>query len=205
MAGILPIRWPCLALAALLSVALPAATTAATSTPTAASSSSATKSKTHTTTTHHPISPASDKTASRRTTAHSPSAHAATSSRSKKGSRKYARRGQQVIDPARTREIQQALIREHYLDGEPSGAWDGATQAAMQRYQQDRGWQSKTTPDSRALIKLGLGPSHVHLLNPESAMTSVDPATPVKGADPSGPSLKPDAKQATDRAPTPNR
>jgi hypothetical protein len=57
------------------------------------------------------------------------------------------------------------------MQGEPSGSWDIATQAAMQRYQADQGWQSKTIPDSRALIKLGLGPSHDHLLNPESAMT----------------------------------
>ena len=42
----------------------------------------------------------------------------------------------------------------------------------MQRYQADNGWQSKSVPDSRALIKLGLGPNHDHLLNPESAMTS---------------------------------
>jgi len=50
--------------------------------------------------------------------------------------------------------------------------WDDATQRAMQKYQADNGWQTKTTPDSRALIKLGLGPDHEHLLNPESAMTS---------------------------------
>ena len=42
----------------------------------------------------------------------------------------------------------------------------------MRRYQADHGWQSKTVPDSRASIKLGLGPSHDHLLNPESAMTT---------------------------------
>jgi hypothetical protein len=42
----------------------------------------------------------------------------------------------------------------------------------MRRYQADHGWQSKTVPDSRALIKLGLGPSNDHLLNPESAMTT---------------------------------
>ena len=42
----------------------------------------------------------------------------------------------------------------------------------MRRYQADHGWQSKTVPDSRALISLGLGPSHDHLLNPESAMTT---------------------------------
>ena len=46
----------------------------------------------------------------------------------------------------------------------------------MRRYQADNGWQSKTVPDSRALIKLGLGPSKDHLLNPESAMTTVPDA-----------------------------
>jgi len=98
------------------------------------------------------------------------------SSHGKKSSKK---RGQQVIDSARAREIQTALIREHYMQGQPSGTWDSVTQAAMQRYQADHGWQSKTTPDSRALIKLGLGPSHDHLLNPESAMTM--PTAPAAG------------------------
>ena len=103
---------------------------------------------------------------------HNVSAHSA-SHKSKK-SRKSAksRRGQQKIDPARAREIQEALIREHYLDGTASGTWDAKSQAAMQRYQADNGWQSKSVPDSRALIKMGLGPDHEHLLNPESAMTS---------------------------------
>ncbi len=78
-------------------------------------------------------------------------------------------RGQQVIDPDRTREIQSALIREHYLDGEPSGIWDAQTKAALTKYQSDNGWQTKIVPDSRALIKLGLGPSKDGLLNPESA------------------------------------
>ena len=110
-----------------------------------------------------------------------PKKHAGTSGSSKKTSAhsKNARykktpkkRGQQAIDPARSREIQTALIREHYLQGEPSGTWDAASQAAMQRYQADHGWQSKTTPDSRALIQLGLGPKPGHLLNPESAASS---------------------------------
>ena len=103
-------------------------------------------------------------------------------SRGKKGS-KYGskKRGQQAIDSGRARQIQTALIREHYMQGEPSGSWDSATQTAMKRYQADQGWQSKQIPDSRALIKLGLGPSHDHLLNPESAMTM--PTTP-PAADP---------------------
>ncbi len=66
--------------------------------------------------------------------------------------------GQRQIDPDRAREIQTALIREHYLSGPASGQWDAITEAAMQKYQADHGWQTKLTPDSRALIKLGLGP-----------------------------------------------
>ena len=81
-------------------------------------------------------------------------------------------RGQQVIDGERARQIQAALIREHYMNGQPSGKWDDSTQQAMRRYQADQGWQSKSIPDSRALIRMGLGPDHVLLLNPESAMVS---------------------------------
>jgi len=82
-------------------------------------------------------------------------------------------RGQQKIDSQRATAIQEALIREHYLTGEPAGTWNDASEEAMRRYQADHGWQSKTVPDSRALISLGLGPSKDHLLNPESAMTTV--------------------------------
>ncbi|MGB9362638.1 MAG: peptidoglycan-binding domain-containing protein [Candidatus Sulfotelmatobacter sp.] len=90
---------------------------------------------------------------------------------SKRSSRKRTARGQQKIDSERAQAIQEALIREHYMTGEPTGTWNQASEDAMRRYQADHGWQSKTVPDSRALISLGLGPSHDHLLNPESAMT----------------------------------
>lgn len=71
---------------------------------------------------------------------------------------KHTVQGQRGIDPQRATEIQNALIREHYLDGPASGEWDATTETAMQKYQADHGWQTKLTPDSRALIKLGLGP-----------------------------------------------
>jgi peptidoglycan hydrolase-like protein with peptidoglycan-binding domain len=76
--------------------------------------------------------------------------------------------GQHGIQDERALEIQQALIREKYLEGEPSGSWDQRTREAMTRFQNDHGWQSKVVPDSRALIKLGLGPKHDDLLNPEA-------------------------------------
>jgi peptidoglycan hydrolase-like protein with peptidoglycan-binding domain len=87
-----------------------------------------------------------------------------------KKSRKKRPRGQQAIDSERARQIQEALVRQHYMKAQPSGTWDNGTQEAMRRYQADQGWQTKTVPDSRALIRLGLGPDQEHLLNPESAM-----------------------------------
>ena len=47
--------------------------------------------------------------------------------------------------------------------------WDTESKDAMIRYQEANGWQTKVTPDSRALIKLGLGPDHKNLLNPDTA------------------------------------
>ena len=105
-------------------------------------------------------------------------------SRTKTKGRRSKKRGQKAIDAERTQQIQEALVREHYLKGEPSGKWDDATQAALRRFQADQGWQSKTVPDSRALIKLGLGPNHDHLLNPESAMTTAPLADPKARAKP---------------------
>lgn len=98
------------------------------------------------------------------------------------GSKHRMARGQQKIDPERALEIQQALIREHYLSRTATGTWNQTSEEAMRRYQADHGWQSKTVPDSRALISLGLGPSHDHLLNPESAMTSPPVPTHGKGS-----------------------
>ena len=72
----------------------------------------------------------------------------------------WKKKGQQSIKSDRAMEIQQALIREHYLNGEPTGVWDARTQAALVKYQGDNGWQTKVVPDSRALIKLGLGPNY---------------------------------------------
>lgn len=85
-------------------------------------------------------------------------------------------RGQQRPDTERTRDIQEALARQNYLHGTPSGVWDQNTRAAMARFQEDHGWQTRMVPDARALIALGLGPSHDGLINPETAMTSAPPA-----------------------------
>ncbi len=80
-----------------------------------------------------------------------------------------SRRDTAAMPAERATQIQMALIQKGYLAGEPTGAWDASSIAAMQKLQADNGWQTRLTPDARALIKLGLGPQ---------AATPVAPATP---------------------------
>jgi hypothetical protein len=63
------------------------------------------------------------------------------------------------MDTERATAIQTALIKQGYLSGEATGTWDAQSSAAMQKMQSDNGWQTKIVPDSRAIIKLGLGPN----------------------------------------------
>ena len=84
-------------------------------------------------------------------------------------------RGQQAIEPERVTQIQQALIREHYLTGEANGKWDATTVAAMQKYQADHGWQTKLMPDSRALKNLGLGPDYSGAINANGSSFAAPP------------------------------
>lgn len=108
---------------------------------------------------------AKTSTKSSKTTKHHSSAKHAKA----KSKKSWKSKGQQSIASDRTTEIQEALIREHYLSGEPSGNMDAATKAALTKMQADNGWQTKVVPDSRALIKLGLGPNQSNLLNPDTA------------------------------------
>jgi peptidoglycan hydrolase-like protein with peptidoglycan-binding domain len=113
------------------------------------------------------------KATSPKSTSATTKTHSASSGKRSSHKKSVRSRGQQKIESERARSIQEALIRERYMTGEPTGTWNQSSEDAMRRYQGDHGWQTKEVPDSRALIKLGLGPSNDHLLNPESAMTTV--------------------------------
>jgi peptidoglycan hydrolase-like protein with peptidoglycan-binding domain len=106
------------------------------------------------------------------TTAHTRSVHA----RSRSKTKSHKLHGQQAIDSERVTQIQQALIREHYLNSDANGQWDATTQAAMQKYQAAQGWQTKLMPDSRALVKLGLGPDYSTAINAKDV--ALAPALP---------------------------
>ena len=153
---------------------------------------------------------ASVQTHAKSSASSSPSLRSSKYNASKRRSGKKVARGQQKIEPERAEAIQQALIREHYLSGNPAGTWNQESEDAMRRYQADHGWQSKTVPDARALIKLGLGPSHDHLLNPESAMTTAPDApratslTPTSHSADPGSHVNSNAPAPADPAPAPS-
>jgi hypothetical protein len=96
-------------------------------------------------------------------------------------------RGQQAIQPERVTQIQQALIKAHYMSGDPTGKWDDTTRAAMQKYQADNGWQTKITPDARALVKLGLGEDYSDAINAKNlSLASPPPAAQIPASEEAG-------------------
>jgi hypothetical protein len=104
----------------------------------------------------------------------SPTAQRANTKHTKTSVKKTSQTG---IDPARATELQTALIKFGYLTGTPSGTWDAQTQAAMLKLQADNGWQTKLVPDSRAIIKLGLGPAQDNIASLQSTAAVAPPST----------------------------
>jgi Putative peptidoglycan binding domain len=72
----------------------------------------------------------------------------------------YAKReppGQKVPTPDRISEIQSALAREGYYQGDPTGKLDSGTLAALEKFQSANGLDSSGKLDAPTLQKLGLG------------------------------------------------
>ncbi len=106
-------------------------------------------------------------------------------------------------------QIQQALIREGYLQGDPNGQWDARTHDAMMRYQTDHGFPATGLPEAKSLMKLGLGS---HPLPPEldhgvvgaAAPASPAAATPTAAAPPAAAPGDPAASPSSQAAAPPN-
>jgi peptidoglycan hydrolase-like protein with peptidoglycan-binding domain len=64
---------------------------------------------------------------------------------------------QKAPTPERISEIQSALARGGYYQGNPNGKWDSNTVAAMQKFQSDNGLSNSGKIDAPSLQKLGLG------------------------------------------------
>ncbi len=83
---------------------------------------------------------------------------------------------QKAPTPDRIKEIQSALARDGYYDGEPNGKWDSRTAQAMERFQQDHGLPPTGKLDALSLQRLGLGSEIAGVSAPQPAEPT-DPAT----------------------------
>lgn len=75
---------------------------------------------------------------------------------------------QKAPTPERISEIQSALARDGYYEGEPNGKWDAKTIGAMQKFQSANGIEPNGKLDAISLQKLGLGSDIAGVSAPKS-------------------------------------
>ncbi len=99
--------------------------------------------------------------------------------------------------PDRINQIQSALARGGYYQGDPSGKWDSNTIAAMRKFQTASGLDSTGNLDAPTLQKLGLGSSiaGVSAPKPELPKCCAAPSTSTS-PQPAGTTSKPAAVSA---------
>jgi len=85
----------------------------------------------------------------------------------------------------RIAEIQSALARAGYYQGDPNGKWDANTIGAMQKFQSSNGLDATGKLDALSLQKLGLGSSIAGVSAPKPVKPPVGTATPPPPAAPS--------------------
>jgi peptidoglycan hydrolase-like protein with peptidoglycan-binding domain len=86
---------------------------------------------------------------------------------------------QKAPTPARISEIQSALARNGYYQGQPNGKWDSNTVSAMQKFQSGNGLEPSGKLNALSLQKLGLGSSvaGVSAPKPVQPITTKPPAS----------------------------
>ena len=143
-----------------------------TSSTTSSSASSSSAAKTKTTRTAKSHSSTSTTPATRRTSAHR---------RRSTRSAKFVPR-QKAPTADRISEIQSALGRGGYYQGEPTGKWDPDTIAAMQKFQSANGIDPSGKIDAPSLQKLGLGSDIAGVAAPKP----ITPGSTPPSANPAG-------------------
>jgi peptidoglycan hydrolase-like protein with peptidoglycan-binding domain len=115
------------------------------------------------------VSPAvhsQSQTGSSSSAAPAPSAKKKTSSKKHHSSRREP--SQKAPTPDRISEIQSALGRNGYYQGNPNGKWDSSSVAAMQKFQSDNGLDPTGKLDALSLQKLGLGSQIAGVFAPQT-------------------------------------
>ncbi|MGA9184845.1 MAG: peptidoglycan-binding domain-containing protein [Candidatus Acidiferrales bacterium] len=103
---------------------------------------------------------------------------------------RYSRREptQKAPTPQRISEIQSALSRGGYYDGDPNGKWDSNTIDAMQKFQSANGLTASGKIDSLSLQKLGLGSDIAGVSAPRPLPPAGSAPVPASSAPPTPPS-----------------
>jgi hypothetical protein len=92
-------------------------------------------------------------------------------------SRRHRARGPAVqMHPtvARYKQIQQALADRGYYHGDIDGKWGPDSTAALRKFQTEQGIENEGKITALALIGLGLGPKHTHLIVPSEPTDKKD-------------------------------
>src|SRR5271163_175190 len=136
-------------------------------------------------------------------------ASSSTASQKKKSTKKHhaSKREptQKAPTPERISEIQSALARGGYYQGNPNGKWDSNTIAAMQKFQSDNGLSNSGKIDAPSLQKLGLGSGTAGVDAPKPVTPK--PATPSGTSAPTASSVTPSSiatTSASSAIPAPN-
>jgi peptidoglycan hydrolase-like protein with peptidoglycan-binding domain len=90
--------------------------------------------------------------------------------------------GQKAPTADRITEIQTALSRDGYYQGEPSGKWDSSTVAAVQKFQSSNGMDSNGKLDAPTLQRLGLGSDIAGVSAPKPIVPGSQNAIPPSSA-----------------------
>ena len=85
---------------------------------------------------------------------------------------------QQKPTPARYREIQDALARKGYFQGEANGEWGPESADALKRFQADQNLMPDGKLNSLSLIALGLGPKRLTARTDSSAPPAAQTTAP---------------------------
>ncbi len=111
----------------------------------------------------------------------------------KKSKRRHSRREptQKAPTPQRISEIQSALARGGYFEGEPSGKWDAPTMAAMQKFQSGHGLEPSGKINALSLQKLGLGSEIAGVSAPRPVAPAATPGSPSSAPKSAAPSVSP--------------
>jgi len=123
----------------------------------------------------------------------SASTPSASSAAKKKSKKRRSRREptQKAPTPDRIKEIQSALGRRGYYQGEPNGKWDLNTVAAMQKFQSGNGLEPSGKINALSLQKLGLGSEIAGVSAPRPPVPATTPAAPAPAPAPARPPSPP--------------